>query len=45
MAASLETASANTIAAPVIWHGNLLKVSRGETVFNEVLGAGNSSIA
>ena len=42
---SLDEAAADTLLGPVDWHGNLLKVTRGETVWNEVLGSGDSARA
>lgn len=42
---SLDETAAETLQAPVSWHGNLLKVTRGETVWNEVLGSGDSTLA
>ncbi len=37
--------AAEKLAAPIRYHGNLVEVTRGETVSNEVLGSGDSSVS
>lgn len=40
---SIDDAATDLMAGPIVWHGNVLKATRGQTVFNEVLGSGNSA--
>jgi hypothetical protein len=42
-AQALLDKAADKLAVPIRYHGNLIEVTRGETVLNEILGSGNSS--
>ncbi|MFI0848330.1 hypothetical protein [Mesorhizobium sp. IMUNJ 23232] len=44
-ATALVDAAADSLTTPIAWHGNVLRATRGQTVFNEVLGSGNSAAA
>jgi predicted phage baseplate assembly protein len=44
-ATKILDSAADKLAIPVSYYGNLLKVTRGESVLNEVLGSGDSSKA
>jgi hypothetical protein len=44
-ASEILDSAADKLAIPISYYGNLLKVTRGESVLNEVLGSGDSSQA